>query len=80
MLPGLLICHCGLIMSLRADLSLFINGLEDKSMSLLRSKGSLEKILYTQLNVKMPLSLGTWLCIWLFKSSYLRVRSRLDDG
>ena len=41
-------------MSLRADLSLFINGLEDKSMSLLRSKGSLEKILKTHLNVKMP--------------------------
>ena len=52
MLPGLLICHCGLILSLRADLSLFINGLEDKSMS--RSKGSLEKILNTHLNVRMP--------------------------
>ena len=39
-------------MSLRADLSLFINGIEDKSMS--RSKGSLEKILNTHLNVIMP--------------------------
>ena len=26
------------------------------------------------------LSLGTWLCIWLFESSNLRVGSRLNDG